>query len=213
VTRIGPAEIGLRLTKLGHRFGSRIVFTDISTEAHGGQTVVIVGPNGSGKSTLLKIVAGLLSPSEGSAEVCYGGQLLDALRRRRILGYVAPDMALYAELSGAENLQFFGRLRGISLGREELVALLERVGLRGRGRDYVNSYSSGMRQRLKYAFALLHQPPLLLLDEPTANLDAQGVKMVEEVVAEQRRRGLTVIATNEAHEVEWGDVVVRLGIT
>lgn len=150
-------------------------------------------------------------PSAGDVKVSFAGRPFGPVARRRILGYVSPDMALYAELSGAENLQFFGRLRGISLGREELVALLERVGLRGRGRDYVGNYSSGMRQRLKYAFALLHRPPLLLLDEPTANLDAQGVEMVESVVAEQRDRGLTVIATNEACEVEWGDVVVRLG--
>jgi heme exporter protein A len=208
---IHPADIVLSLESVARHFGRRVVFSGISAEGRGGQALVVAGPNGSGKSTLLKIIAGLLPPSAGRVDVTLNGQPLDAFSRRRHLGYVAPDLALYAELSGAENLLFFARLRGISLSRADLVSLLERVGLKGRGRDYAGSYSSGMRQRLKYAFALLHRPPLLLLDEPTANLDTQGTAVVENVVEEQKERGLVVIATNEAREVAWGDAVVRLG--
>jgi heme exporter protein A len=93
----------------------------------------------------------------------------------------------------------------------EAQQLLASVGLAGREDDLVSTYSSGMRQRLKYACALLHQPPVLLLDEPSANLDAAGAQMVERILAQQRERGLVVLATNDPREVAWGDRVIRLG--
>jgi len=198
---------------VGHRFGARSVFSDVCGQVEAGQVCVVTGPNGSGKSTLLRITAGLLQPSAGVAQVVVDGQPLDMLARRRYLGYAAPDLTLYRELTGAENLQFFARLRGLTLSREDLIARLSAVGLRGRGRDLVSAYSSGMRQRLKVAFVLLGQPPILLLDEPTANLDVEGAAMVEEVIAAQRRRpggGVTIVATNEPREVEWGELQIRL---
>ena len=204
-------DISLALNGLGRRFGARTVFAGISAAASAGETLVVAGPNGSGKSTLLRIIAGLLSPSAGTVSISRDGSILDPQERRGVLGFVAPDLTLYRELSGVENLQFFARLRGIELPRADLAALLERVGLKGRGRDLVGDYSSGMRTRLKYAFALMHRPPLLLLDEPTANLDSSGVATVREIVEEQRSRGIAVIATNEASETAWGDRVVRLG--
>ncbi len=204
------ADVKLDLIDVGRRFGRRTVFQGLSAEVKTGQTLVIAGANGSGKSTLMKIIAGLLPSSSGRVEVAVDGMSLNTQERRRSIGFVSPDLTLYAELTGAENLQFFGRLNGLSLTRDELITLFERVGLKGRGRDYVRSYSSGMRQRLKYAFALLHRPAILLLDEPTMNLDAQGVQIVQEIVASQKRRGMVVIATNEPREVAWGDVVVRL---
>lgn len=119
-----------------------------------GEIGVIMGANGAGKSTLLKIIAGLLPPTSGTAQVTVDGIELDAMQRRQVLGYVAPDLTLYRELTGVENLEFFARVRGIRLERSRLKTLLELVGLKGRGRDLVGAYSSGMRQRLKYAFAL-----------------------------------------------------------
>lgn len=204
------ASITLTLNHVTRRFGTRSVFSEVCAEAQQGQTLVVTGPNGSGKSTLLRIIAGLLPPSAGEVSVVLSGKRLEPAQYRHVMGYVAPDLSLYAELSGVENLQFFARLRGITLSRTELAALLERVGLKGRGRDLVGNYSSGMRQRLKYAFALLHRPLILLLDEPTANLDAQGAAIVRQIVDDQRGAGLTILATNETHELEWGDSLVRL---
>lgn len=204
------AFLTLTLTDVTRHFGTRTIFEGISAAARDGETLVIAGANGSGKSTLARIIAGLLTPSAGSAALHFHGQPLDTAQRRQILGLVAPDLTLYGDLTAAENLQFFARLRGLRLERQELIALLEKVGLKGRGRDPVRAYSSGMRQRLKYAFALLHQPPLLILDEPTANLDAQGTAMVESIVAEQKERGLLIIATNEARERAWGDHLLVL---
>jgi heme exporter protein A len=204
------ADVRLKLTEVGRRFGRRVVFQKLSVEAASGQTLVLAGANGSGKSTLMKIIAGLLPPSSGSIELTLGGRTLDTVARRAHIGFVAPDLTLYGELNGAENIVFFARLRGIDLTRVELISLLERVGLKGRGRDYVGNYSSGMRQRLKYAFALLHHPPILLLDEPTANLDVQGMEIVENVVKAQKQHGLVVIATNEPREVAWADITLRI---
>lgn len=192
------------------RFGRRVVFKDIEAEVKTGESLVVTGPNGSGKSTLLRIAIGLLAPSAGAISVHRDSQSLDSIARRASMGYVAPDLTLYGELTGAENLLFFGKLKGLSLTRDDLICALDQVGLKGRGRDYVRDYSSGMRQRLKYAFALMGRPPILLLDEPTANLDVAGTEMVRSVVEQQRSRGLVIIGTNEASELPWGDRVVRL---
>lgn len=207
------ARLRVTATNVCHAFGTRTVLKDVSLHALPGEVCVVSGSNGSGKSTLLRILAGLIAPNGGEASAVVDGEERNALDRRQYIGYVAPDLTLYRELSGAENLLFFARLKGLRLDRDDLVARLTAVGLRGRGRDPVGAYSSGMRQRLKYAFALLTRPPILLLDEPTANLDRQGVDLVEEVVAAQRARqggGITIVATNEPREVQWGDTVVRL---
>ncbi|MCS6777031.1 MAG: heme ABC exporter ATP-binding protein CcmA [Chloroherpetonaceae bacterium] len=205
-------EVCITLQDVAHRFGHRPVFAPVCTQVQSGQVLAITGPNGSGKSTLLRIIAGLLPATRGTVTITVGGRVQDAFQRRRFIGYVAPDLTLYRELTGAENLLFFARLQGVALSREALAALLATVGLRGRGRDPVRTYSSGMRQRLKYAFALLHRPPVLLLDEPTANLDRDGRAMVEDLIARQRARpdGVVVLATNEPEEVAWGDIVVHL---
>jgi len=201
----------LRIKDLSRRFGERTVFSGISAAAIPGRSLVITGPNGSGKSTLLKIIAGLLSPTSGEVSLTVDGQTVTDDARRGVLGYVAPDLVLYRELSGVENLQFFSQVAGFEPSIEYLRDLLNFVGLKGRGREFVGNYSSGMRQRLKYAFALLRRPPVLLLDEPTANLDAAGVEMARAVVKDQQDRGILVIATNEPNEVAWGETVVKLG--
>jgi heme exporter protein A len=205
--------ICITIDKVSQFFGSRCVFKEISATVSTGQILVVSGANGSGKSTLLRIIAGLLTPSSGRVAIEVGGLQTSAANARQYFGYVAPDLVLYRELTGAENLQFFADLRGLKLDRGALIDLLTRVGLRGRGRDLVGTYSSGMRQRLKYAFALLHNPPILLLDEPTANLDVDGIAIVEQIVAAQQRRaggGVTVVATNEPREVAWSSLQIHL---
>lgn len=205
--------ITISIEQLTHRFGSRSVFKDVTAAVSTGQILVVSGANGSGKSTLLRIIAGLLAPTQGAVSMSAGSQTVRPENRRRLIGYVAPDLVLYRELTGTENLKFFAELHGIELDRARLSELLTLVGLMGRGRDYVGGYSSGMRQRLKYAFALLHNPPVLLLDEPTANLDVEGIAMVERVVEAQQARpsgGMTIVATNEPREVAWSALRVIL---
>jgi heme exporter protein A len=202
--------LSLQVESVGKRFGDRTIFRDLHARADEGEILVVTGPNGSGKSTLLGILAGLTRPSRGRACWLEDGRELDAEFRRRELGWVAPDLTLYHELTARENLQFFARVRRLETSSPSIDSLLEQVGLGKRGDDPVRTFSSGMRQRLKYAFALMGSPRVLLLDEPTANLDASGVAMVDGVIRAQRQRGLLVLATNEPRETEYGDRCLQL---
>jgi heme exporter protein A len=193
-------SILLELEGIEKRFAARRVLKDVSLTVRGGEALAITGPNGAGKSTLLKIVAGLLRPTKGAVRL--DGSLDTALRRQQV-GYVAPDLALYPELSGRENLEFFARVRG---ARADFAAALARVGLGGREGDLVAVYSSGMRQRLRLALATLFDAPLLLLDEPGLALDADGASMLEALIDERKRAGaLVLLATNDPREVALGD--------
>src|SRR5438093_12028307 len=125
--------------------------------------MAVVGPNGAGKSTLLRILAGLLRPSEGSTTLKLGGAAIRARERRRWIGFAAPELAFYPELSVAENLGFAAEARGLTAVPEAVVGALDEVGLIGRAKDRVAALSSGMMQRLRLAFALLHRPAVLLL--------------------------------------------------
>lgn len=203
--------LSVELNGLAKSFNKRPVFDNVTTHVEDGHALAISGPNGSGKSTLLRVLCGLLRPSRGSVTLHVDGQPLAPAQAHHLMGLVAPDVALYGELTGLENMAFFARVRGRPADPQGFAELLARVGLPGRGDDEVRTYSSGMRQRLKYACALLHHPPLLILDEPTANLDEVGIGMVKAVMAEQRRGGVLIFATNDPQELSLGDDVLRLG--
>ncbi|MGC4044462.1 MAG: heme ABC exporter ATP-binding protein CcmA [Armatimonas sp.] len=204
--------IALELNQIEKRFGGRRVLKGIGLSAQGGSVVAVTGPNGTGKSTLIKIVAGLMRPTKGEISLTIeGADCSSAALRRQSVGYVAPDLALYPELSGRENLEFFIQVRG---GQKVATkTALETVGLGDRGEDSVSVYSSGMRQRLRLALAMLFEPPLLLLDEPGLALDAGGVAMLEGLIASRKQAGaLVLLATNDAREVALGDRVLEVNV-
>ncbi|MBC8162825.1 MAG: ABC transporter ATP-binding protein [Roseiflexaceae bacterium] len=201
----------LELANITIDYGPRRVLAGASLTLRAGQVLVVAGANGSGKSSLLRVLAGLQRPSAGTATYELGGARYQPEDAGWLLGWVAPDLQLYRELTAVENLRFFADVRGLRKTRAELATLLEEVGLAGRGDDALATFSSGMAYRLKYAYALLHDPPVLLLDEPTVTLDERGAALVERVVARQRTRGLAVIATNDSRELRYGDYVLRLG--
>ncbi|MBK9711938.1 MAG: ABC transporter ATP-binding protein [Kouleothrix sp.] len=203
-------DLQLELTDLAAGYGARRVLAGVTLTLRGGETLVVAGANGSGKSTLLRLLCGLQRPSAGQVAYLVGGRRYRPDEARDLVGWVAPDLQLYRELTALENLQFFAQVRGLQRSASELEALLDEVGLGGRGGDALASYSSGMAQRLRYAYALLHRPPVLLLDEPTVTLDERGAALVERVVAAQRERGISVIATNDPRELRYGDYVLRL---
>ena len=199
----------LSVSDLSRFFGELKVFSKLNFNVVSGEILIVAGPNGSGKSTLLKIAAGLLAPSEGRLEFRDAMEVIQKENRRHFLYMVSPDLSFYEELSARENLQFFLSL----LGRRSVrvIETLAQVGLKGREDDEVAGFSLGMRQRLKYALAFLLEPKFLLLDEPTVNLDESGIKIVVELLAEQKKRGLALVATNDPNEYGWGDKKLELG--
>lgn len=210
--RTGPSPLfELHLDNVTKRFGPRPVFSNVCAEVRSGETLVVTGYNGSGKSTLLSVLAGLLPPDQGRVRFLRDGKELDADARRRSIGLVAPDLTFYPELTALENMEFFARVRGLIWNASHAIELLERVGLPGREKDLVGTFSSGMRVRVKYAVALHAEPGLLLLDEPTAMLDESGVQIVDSIIQEQKGRGILVLATNDPRETRYGDLFLHLG--
>jgi heme exporter protein A len=191
----------LDVDSVGHRFGRLVLFRKLSFTLGGGQSVAITGSNGSGKSTLLRILAGVLTPRAGTVTLTVEGEAVPREERTLRTGLVAPYFNVYDGLSAQENLAFLAEARQLSEAAPRIDAALDQVGLAGRTEDLVGTYSSGMKQRVKYAAALLADPPLLLLDEPSANLDEAGLSMVDWVMTHQRsKEGLLVVATNVAEE-------------
>jgi ABC-type multidrug transport system ATPase subunit len=191
----------LRFADVTRRFGRLRVLRGVSASVESGEALLVTGHNGSGKSTLLRCLAGLLAPDAGSIEYQEGGEPLEVADRRRRVGVVAPDLAFYSELTVAENLEFFARLRRVDIRRG--LGLLERLSLPSD--RMVGALSSGMRQRLRWTFALLHQPRLLLLDEPFQNLDAAGEEATRALLREHLDDpcgGLAVIANPSDLEID-----------
>ncbi|NOT34143.1 MAG: ATP-binding cassette domain-containing protein [Candidatus Eisenbacteria bacterium] len=208
----GLSTVAARVTAraLAHRYsrGRGLEAIDFTLESPGVNAVC--GANGAGKSTLLRIVAGLLRPTSGSSEVQVAGLAVAPALRRHVIGYAGPDLAFYDELTVEENLRFAAEARGLTGSTALVDSALERVGLDSRRRDRADALSSGMSQRLRLAFALLHAPPLLLLDEPGNHLDEEGRATLERVVRDEGRRALVLIATNEERERALASHIIEL---
>jgi heme exporter protein A len=197
--------ISLTAADIGKDFNRRSIFRGISFSLVGGESLAITGRNGSGKSTLVKIISGLLSPTRGSVGYKLTGKALDSDAARGHIG-------LYDEFTALENLTVLSTIRSDrGITKERVEANLREVGLWERRKDFVRTFSSGMKQRLKYAFALIHRPAVLILDEPTSNLDDEGIEMVRRVVEMQRQAGLLIVATNDADEAGWCSQTILLG--
>lgn len=189
-------------------FNRRVVFEHITFSVRDRQTLLVSGRNGSGKSTLLKILAGVLTPTAGSVKLA--APLEPGSSRASAVGLVSPYLMMYDEFSPRENVALAVAMRGMKPQTEMIDALLEKVSLFPRRNDLVRTFSSGMKQRVKYAFALVHAPAVLLLDEPMANLDSDGSLMVRRIMDEQRERGILVVATNDLSDLDRHDVQVDL---
>jgi ABC-type multidrug transport system ATPase subunit len=182
----------IRARGLGRRFGAKRVLRDLDLEVPTGGFLLVTGANGSGKSTLLALIAGLLAPTEGEVDV--------ELPRERI-GYLAHEPLVYRELTALENLDLYGRLYHVPERRETIGALLERFGLWEARHQRVGSYSRGMQQRLALCRVLLHDPELLLLDEPYSGLDASAQTLVDDVLAESAGTRTLVVASHDPEHV------------
>jgi heme exporter protein A len=196
---------------LAKRFGHRKLFKGLSFDLATGDSLAVIGSNGSGKSTLMMTLLGLQRPTRGKVVFSEGDRELDESSRRRSIAFVSPYFNLYDHLTAEENLIFFATVSGGTVTGKEINSVLERVGLQGRGSDLVLEFSSGMKQRLKYALALTSKPDFLFLDEPTSNLDTEGKKLVFDIVEQMRSDSIMVIATNEEEEYRFATAQCRLG--
>lgn len=181
-----PSDPVIIAEGVSRRFAYRPVLVDVSLVLEGGEALLLVGPNGAGKTTLLRVLAGLLHPSKGRVD------------RRVPVGMVAHDAMLYPALTARENLRFFARLHGVNGVRVD--ALLELVGLPHRADDRVGTFSRGMLQRIAIARALLHEPRLLLLDEPLSGLDPAATRTLVGLLRDLRGRGTAMIIVS--HQLE-----------
>jgi heme exporter protein A len=198
----------IELAGLTRRHGEREALSDVTLTLDAGSTLVVFGPNGAGKTTLLRVLATLLRPHGGTAEVL-GKRLPDegwAVRGR--IGFLGHASLLYRDLTARENLRFHARLHGAPAGRVD--ELLDAVGLRARADDPVHTYSRGMVQRAAVARAVLHDPELLLLDEPVANLDPRAVEVVEPLIGATSGRTRVVTSHDPVGGLEGADLALGL---
>jgi len=174
-------------------YGARRVLRDVSFALARGDALLVTGPNGAGKTTLLRLLVGLAVPSRGTIDV--------ALHRSR-LGFVGHEPLVYRELTALENLDLYGRLYRVPERRERIGMLLERFGLWDARGERVSAFSRGMTQRLGLCRALLHEPELLVLDEPHSALDTQGAGLLDQELESLARQSTLVVATHEPERLE-----------
>jgi ABC-2 type transport system ATP-binding protein len=200
-----PSTVAARLLDVRHlrkSFGPVVAVRDVSFAVGAGELIGLLGPNGAGKTTTVSMIAGLSAPDGGEVLVAGAPLQGDADPRKRTIGLVPQDLALYDELTALDNLRFFGalyQLHGAALNAA-MAAVLELVGLTGRERDRVKTYSGGMKRRLNLAAGLLHEPDILLLDEPTVGVDPQSRNAIFENIESLKRRGKAVLYTTHYME-------------
>jgi ABC-2 type transport system ATP-binding protein len=196
------ADVVLRADGLVRRFGERVAVDGVGFEIRRGETYGLLGPNGAGKTTTISMVAGILAPHAGTVTVTGLEMTTRAGEAKSRVGLVPQEVALYSDLSAVENLRFFGRLQGLSgpALAARIRAVLEVVGLVDRGGDRIDDYSGGMRRRANIAAGLLHEPELLILDEPTVGVDPQSRNQILESIETLGGAGLAVLYTTHYME-------------
>jgi heme exporter protein A len=199
-------QITFSIESVSKEFNRRIIFENISFSLSQQDSLAITGRNGSGKSTLAKILCGLLTPTKGKISLFMNEKEIPGADIHRHIGLVSPYINMYDEFSGMENLLVFAHIRNLgSAAGGEPERLLRQFGIYERRNDEVRTYSSGMKQRLKYAAAMLHHPEILILDEPIANLDEEGAATVHNLMRAQTGVGILIIATNDAKDLKFAE--------
>lgn len=190
----------------GHSYGYRRIFSGIDLELFSGDILAITGANGSGKSTLLKILAGGLRPTNGEVKLTLAEQVVPREHHALHIGFVAPYVNVYEDLTLRENLRFIGKARSMNPNPMRIESTVADVGLTAHIDAPVRTYSTGMLQRVRLAAALFHEPKVLLLDEPTLGLDPKGKEIFSRMIAGVKQaEHLVVIASNSEDEIEMAD--------
>jgi ABC-2 type transport system ATP-binding protein len=203
----------LRVQGLFKAFGPIRAVDSVSFEVRPGEIYGLLGPNGAGKTTTISMISGLLKPDVGEVVVAGTPFWSDPQKAKRIMGVVPQELAIYEELSGRENLEFWGRMAGLSASdsKSHAAELLEALTLTDRAKDAVKTYSGGMKRRINLGCALLHKPKLLLLDEPTVGIDPQARLNILEFIRNLRETGTAILYTT--HYLEEAELLCqRIGI-
>ena len=206
--------VAIEARALRRDYGDRTALDQVDIRLGAGETLLVLGPNGAGKTTLLRILATLLRPTAGELRVLGCALPREAWRLRGRIGFLAHEPLLYRDLTGRENLRFHARLHGVGdkAAAQRIGELLEATGMERRADERTAELSAGMRQRLAICRCVLHDPELLLLDEPDSNLDAEGRERARALIGPGDGRARVVVSHDpERHEAE-ADRVLRLGI-
>lgn len=196
--------------ELDKNFGRRLIFQNLNFKIENNGVFGIAGANGSGKSTLVKIIGGIISPTGGKIIHREDSKEIISEKLHNYIGFVSPYLVLYEEFSAWENMSYFARIRGVPFNKEKIEHLLNEFLLFDRKNDLVKTYSSGMKQRLKFIFALMHSPNLIILDEPTSNLDDKGKEVVYKIINEESTTGIVIIASNEKTDLTQCRKIIKL---
>jgi len=200
-----------KVFKSGMRKTPLVAVRDVSFTVKTGEVYGLIGPNGCGKSTTMKIMLGLLKPTVGSASIF--GQSSEAVGSRQNVGFLPENPYFYKHLTGRETLHFYGRLCGLAGSelKDRTETMLKLTGLQNAATRRVGGYSKGMLQRIGLAQALIHDPRLLILDEPTAGVDPVGSRTIRDLIFELKQRGITIVVTSHLLE-QMQEVCDRVGI-
>jgi heme exporter protein A len=198
----------VELRSLTRRYGERLALADVTLSLEAGQTLAVLGPNGAGKTTLLRLLATLLRPHAGEVSVLGHALPTESWAVRGRIGLLGHEPLLYRELSARENLEFHAALHGVATDRVE--QLLSAVAMEGRAEEPLRTLSRGMVQRVAVCRALLHDPELLLLDEPRANLDPAASELVEPLIGRASGRTRVIVSHDPAGVLAESDLVLGL---
>jgi heme exporter protein A len=198
----------IELSGLERRYGERVALAGVTAHVEAGQTLAVLGGNGAGKTTLLRVLAGLLRPHGGVARVLEAELPTERWKLAGKVGYLGHEPLLYRDLTGRENLLYHARLHGVP--QQRVGTVLAQVGMERRADDPVAELSRGMVQRIAVARAVLHEPPLLLLDEPRANLDPAAAELLEPLIGRASGRTRVLVSHDVQRALAESDVVLRL---
>jgi len=200
---------GQKLSKIFIR--NQYIFRDIDLTLTKGSRLGIIGSNGSGKSTMLKILTAVLRPSSGNIIYRFAGNIIKPEHYSAHYGFVSPYLMLYEEFSPLEHIKVNCRLRNLEYNEQKAKDDLEKVNLSKKHSEPIRTFSSGMKQRMKYVLALMHNPEVLFLDEPTTNLDEDGIEIVHNIIEHHTSQGgALAIATNDEREKLWCNEFIKI---
>lgn len=202
IKEVNKSQIEIYAKNISKTFdGFNYIFQNLNLVASSGDIIGIIGPNGSGKTTLLKILAGILLPSSGKVDFLVVNQKVKNEDRIKFLGFVAPYLNLFEEFTPMELISIILKIRGEKLNKDKAEQLLDFFGLTKVINRTIRGFSSGMKQRMKYIIAIIHNPQILFLDEPFSNLDNQGIESVREIIDKFNKEDKIIfIATNDPRE-------------